>query len=100
MKRIALILILAAPTPALAQEDTSAGRPPAAFIWKPTSGLTAVVTSECSLAVISADKAVSVDWKCVDRFAANYEKDGRAQLYPALAVVLKAVRDGTAKESK
>ena len=65
-----------------------------------TTNVMPVVTlsDSCVIASISADDAnvVTVDWGCVERRASEY-KDGKGDIFPAFALIMKAIRDGTAK---
>lgn len=77
MKRLAILLLL---MPSIASAQALIARPPA---------------EDCSLATIGPDDEVTVNWPCVEVYAAK--PDWQDANFHAVAVVLKAVRDGTAK---
>ena len=75
------------------------------FAWSqnvtssPTSSTMTIATlsSSCSVAEIAeATHDVTIDWGCVERRASEY-KDGHVNIFPAIAIIMKAIRDGTAK---
>lgn len=57
------------------------------------------VTGVCAFASISsADDTVTIDWSCVDKNAETYRSDHPiSDIFPAIAHILQAVRDGQAK---
>lgn len=78
MKRLAVLWLLI-PSVTLAQ---------GALIARP-------VAEDCSLASIGPDDAVTVNWPCVEVYAAK--RDWPDATTHSIAVTLKAVRDGTSK---
>lgn len=62
------------------------------------SGSVLTTANSCTLATLGIpDGAVAIDWACVEKRAAEYDPRSMKDIYPAIAHVLKAVRDGTAK---
>lgn len=67
-----------------------------------TSGNTLTFTiapaDQCSIAEISIEGEVTIDWKCVE-LKSEHWREGKASdgIFPVLAHVMKAIRDGSAK---
>lgn len=81
------------PTPALADDRRlSSGR----FL---TATSTIAIDTGCILATIMEEtREVSVDWNCVEKSAAKYDPKNGGEFTTSVAVLLKAVRSGTARD--
>jgi hypothetical protein len=97
----ALLLLLLLASPALA--DPPATGSPTTWVSGTISGtmLAAPEAPFCAIASIRNDarRSVEVDWACVEESARAYvasDPRRRPEMVPAMAHVLKAVRDGTA----
>lgn len=85
MRMILIILELCAPASA---QETSTDIP------------SLVITNQCSIGYIQASDDIYVDWACVEKNAAKAtEHGGPEDQTEAMALLLKAVRDGTFKDT-
>lgn len=92
MTRVIAIILLGLATPVYAQTLS-----PGTTL---TPNINAIARfNGCSIATISTDDtSVTIDWPCVDRKAAEYDPNVRhLDTIAVFAVILKALRDGSAR---
>jgi hypothetical protein len=66
--------------------------------WATDSRSAISLPNACALATIdNKTHTIEVDWKCVEKTAGYYDGTGKGQQLSAWAMILLAVRDGTAK---
>lgn len=83
MKSLVIVAALVAGAPAFSQDSLT------------TPSLT-ITGPSCAFARISADDVVTVNWSCVQIHAAEYKARRSTSTTAAFALVLDALRDGTA----
>ena len=84
-----LILLLAMTTAAIAADPK----------WTTSNTIGVVTANSCFIASIE-DKTynVTIDWKCVDKEAQKYRDGKSTDISGPMALVMKAIHDGTAKD--
>jgi hypothetical protein len=69
-------------------QETASGN----YVWGTRS---ISIAATCAMASIStADKSVTIDWKCVKQYAAKYRSGEASDITSAYAHVLQAIHDG------
>jgi hypothetical protein len=89
--RYAAIIGILAVAPVSA-EDTTQTSP-----WTTSGAITIGISHGCELGIISMDNSVTIDWACVEKEDADFNVKITNE-WTLIAHLLKAVRDGKAKD--